>query len=120
VTRSIITASDLTLIPVRPSPYDVWAAEETISLLEDVMTFKETLKTFFLINRKITRTVIGRDVIEALGDFKIPVLQSRVSQRSVFAETAREGKTVLEVEPHGYASDEISALIREIAEEFDA
>ena len=95
----------------------MWATEETINVIQEVLSFKESLKTFFLINRKIMKTVIGRDVIDALASFKIPVLQSRLSQRVGFAETAGEGKTVLEIEPHSYASDEVGALIKEIVEE---
>lgn len=117
VTRSVILASDLILIPVTPSPYDVWATEETVKVIHEVLPFKEDLKTFFTINRKIMNTVIGRDVIEALANYDFPVLQSRLSQRVSFAETAGEGKTVLEVEPDSVASAEIRALIEEVLEE---
>ena len=117
VTRSVILASDLILIPVTPSPYDVWATEETVKVIHEVLPFKEDLKTFFTINRKIMNTVIGRDVIEALANYDFPVLQSRLSQRVSFAETAGEGKTVLEVDPDSVASDEIRALIEEVLEE---
>lgn len=117
VTRSILLASDMILIPVTPSPYDVWATEETIHVLKEVLSFKESLKAFLLINRKIMKTVIGRDVIDALASFNIPVLQSRLSQRVGFAETVGEGKTVLEIEPYSDASDEVRALIKEIVEE---
>jgi chromosome partitioning protein len=117
VTRSIILASDLILIPVTPSPYDVWATEETVRVIQEVTPFKENLKSFFTINRKIMNTVIGRDVIEALAGYGLPVLQSRLSQRVSFAETAGEGKTVLEVDPDSPASDEVWGLISEILEE---
>lgn len=39
--RSAMLASDLVLIPVQPSPYDVWAAEETVKLLEEARVLKE-------------------------------------------------------------------------------
>lgn len=116
VTRSAILASDLIIIPVTPSPYDVWATEETVKLIAEVKAFKESLKSFFMINRKIMNTVIGRDVIDALAAYDIPVMKSQICQRVGFAETAGEGKTVLETTPESPASDEIRALIQEILE----
>jgi len=112
--RSAIMAADLVLIPVQPSPYDVWAAEEILSLLGEASAFKELLKSAFVINRKITNTAIGRDVSEALGRYEIPVLDAAVSQRVAFAESAAQGLTVMEVEPKGLAADEIRAVVLEV------
>jgi len=117
VTRSAILSSDLILIPVTPSPYDVWATEETVKVINEVKPFKENLKTFFVINRKITNTVIGRDVIDALANYDIPVMESQLCQRVGFAETAGVGKTVLETAPESQASDEIRTLIQEVLKE---
>src|SRR5262249_22946686 len=62
VARSAIMASDLVLIPVQPSPYDVWAAKEIVDLLQEASVYKGKLKSAFVINRKIVNTAIGRDV----------------------------------------------------------
>jgi chromosome partitioning protein len=114
--RSAIAAADLVLVPVQPSPYDVWAAQEVIDLIKEASVFKEKLKSAFVINRKIANTAIGRDVIKALAEFDIPVLRSQVSQRVPFAESAATGQTVLETDPKGQAAKEIIALIQEILE----
>jgi chromosome partitioning protein len=116
VARSALMASDLVLIPVQPSPYDVWAAKEIVDLLNDIKPFKENLKNAFVINRKIVNTAIGRDVNEALSEYKVPVLRSQLCQRVSFAECAATGQTVLETEPDSLASKEINALVNEILE----
>ena len=116
VARSALMASDIVLIPVQPSPYDVWAAKEIVDLLEDIKPFKENLKNAFVINRKIVNTAIGRDVNEALAEYNLPVLKSHISQRVGFAESAASGQTVLETEPKSLASKEINALVKEILE----
>ncbi len=116
VARSAILASDLVLIPVQPSPYDVWAAKEIVDLLAEVHDFKESLKSAFVINRKIVNTAIGRDVSEALADYRVPVLRSHVCQRVSFAESASTGQTVIETDPTGLAASEIRALSNEIME----
>jgi chromosome partitioning protein len=114
--RSAIVAADLVLIPVQPSPYDVWAAKEVIDLIKEATVFKETLKSVFVVNRKIANTAIGRDVNEALASYEIPVLKSQITQRVSFAESAGTGQTVLEIEPNGQASQEIQAVVTELLE----
>jgi chromosome partitioning protein len=116
VARSAIIAADLVIIPVQPSPYDVWAAKEVIDLIKEASVFKEKLKSVFVINRKITNSAIGRDVIEALSGYELPVLKSQVCQRVTFAESAATGRTVLETDPRGLAAREILALTQELLE----
>lgn len=114
LTRSAILAADLVVIPVQPSPYDVWAASETVTLANEARTFKESLKIVFAVNRKIVNTAIGRDVTDALSGFGIPVLSSTVCQRVVFAESAATGSTALEAAPNSLAAQEIMNLAREM------
>jgi chromosome partitioning protein len=114
--RSAIAAADLVVIPVQPSPYDVWAAQEVINLIQEASVFKEKLKSVFVINRKITNTAIGRDVAEALSSYSIPVLRSQICQRVSFAESAASGQTVMEIDPNGQAAQEINVLVNELLE----
>ena len=114
VSRSAIMASDLVLIPVQPSPYDVWAAKEIVDLLHEASVYKPNLKSAFVINRKIVNTAIGRDVAEALAEYPVPVLKAAVSQRVLFAESATQGMTVYELSPGNPAEKEIDAIAAEI------
>jgi chromosome partitioning protein len=116
VAKSAIAASDMVVIPVQPSPYDVWAAREIVDLITEVAVIKANLKAVFAINRKIVGTAIGRDVAESFASYPIPVLKAAVCQRVGFAETAAAGQTVLETDPHGHAAQEIRALVTEIVE----
>jgi chromosome partitioning protein len=112
--RSCIMASDLILVPCTPSPYDIWASTETIELIKEASVYKEKLKSAFVINRKISNTAIGRDVIEILCGMELVVLGSHVNQRVIFAEAAASGKTVFDLEPEGKASGEIISLVNEL------
>lgn len=111
--RSAILASDLVLIPVQPSSYDVWAAAETVQLVEEALQFRGDLKAAFLINRKVMNTAIGREITEALKDYPFPVLKTAIGQRIAFAESS-SGYTVLELQPSSSASSEVKALAKEI------
>ncbi|EJF84982.1 ParA family partition ATPase [Bartonella rattimassiliensis] len=114
--RSALMASDLVVIPVLPSPYDIWAADGIVKLIDEARVYKENLKSVFVINRKIVNTAIGRDVNEALGIYPVHVLSSSVAQRVIFAESAAQGKAVYEVDQQGPAAAEIEAVAAEIKE----
>jgi chromosome partitioning protein len=111
---SVIAASDFVLIPVQPSGYDVWAAAETVQMVEASLPLNENRKCAFVINRKITNTVIGRDVRSALAGFIFPTLDAAISNRVIFAETSTAGDTVFERDPDGPAAHEIQALHHDI------
>lgn len=112
--RSAIMAADLVVIPVQPSPYDVWAAKDIVDLIGEAATYRESIKSVFVINRRIVNTAIGRDVTEALAGYAIPVLTTTIGQRVAFAESAANGSTVLENDPTSLASREIIALVEEL------
>ena len=76
VARSAIMASDCVIVPVQPSPYDVWAAKEIVDLLHEAAIYKQNLKSAFAINRKIVNTALGRDVVDALAEYPFPVLNA--------------------------------------------
>jgi chromosome partitioning protein len=116
VARSVIMACDMVLVPVQPSPYDIWASDEVIKLLDEARVYKDGLKAAFLVNRKIANTAIGRDVGEALAAYSMPVLAAQVTQRVIFAEAAAQGKSVYEIDEAGPAATEIEAVVTETME----
>jgi chromosome partitioning protein len=107
-------AADFIVIPVQPSPYDIWAAQETVDLIQEAATYKANLKAAFVLNRKSVNTAISKSAKEALGELAFPVLATEIGQRVVFAESAATGQTVGERDPKGTATREINAFIAEI------
>ncbi len=116
LTRSAIMAADIVLIPVQPSPYDIWAADEVVKLIDEARLYKEGIKSFFVINRRIVNTAISRDVGETLAVYPVPALAASIAQRVVFAEAAAQGLTVHEVDQKSPATFEIEALAAELME----
>lgn len=114
--RSAIMASDIVVIPVQPSPYDIWAADEVVKLIEEARVYKANIKCAFVINRKITNTAIGRDVREALAAYPVHVLEASVTQRVVFAEAAAQGQAIFEIDAGSPAVAEIEAVATELME----
>ena len=51
LTRAAAAASDLVLIPVQPSPLDVWATEDVVTLLAECAVVNPDMRTRFVLNR---------------------------------------------------------------------
>jgi len=111
--RSAILASDLVIVPVQPSSYDVWAAGETVQLIQEAQQFKPDIKAVFIINRRITGTAIGKEIEGALAEMPFPILKTVIAQRVAFAESSA-GYTVIESSVNSTAANEIKALSKEI------
>lgn len=112
---SAIKAADFVLIPVQPSPYDIWAAADLVDLVKQRIEVTDgRLQAAFVVSRAIKGTRIGSEVSEALAGYGLPVLESRITQRVSYPGTAAAGLTVMESEPDGDAAAEIYALANEI------
>jgi chromosome partitioning protein len=112
--RSALLAADLVLIPAQPSPFDGWASGEMLKLIVEARIFRPELIARFILNRCGARTIIARETAELLVDHDPPVLASTIGQRVGFADAARGGRLVSEIDDDGPAAREIAALTAEI------
>jgi len=112
---SAIKAADFILIPVQPSPYDIWAAADLVELIKTRIEVTDgKLAAAFVVSRAIKGTKLGTEVTDALLGYGLPVLEARITQRVSFPTTAAEGTTVLDTEPTGDAAHEIRRLAKEV------
>ena len=112
---SAIKAADFVLIPVQPSPYDIWATADLVELVKQRIEVTDgRLQAAFVVSRAIKGTKIGAEVVEALADYGLPVLESRITQRVSYPGTAAAGTTVLDADPGGDAAAEVRALSVEL------
>ncbi len=114
-TASAIKCSDIVLIPVQPSPYDVWASSDVVELIKthQHMNFGKPYGAF-VISRKIVNSNLGKDVHESLQGYELPVFKSVTCQRVVYPHSANIGSTVLDM---GNDAKEGANEIEEIAKE---
>ncbi|MGP9666374.1 ParA family partition ATPase [Halomonas sp. AOP22-C1-8] len=114
---SAIKAADFVLIPVQPSPYDIWATADLVDLVKQRIEVTDgALQAAFVVSRAIKGTRIGAEVAEALNGYELPVLDARITQRVSYPGTAATGTTVLDSEPNGDAAAEVRALAAEITQ----
>ena len=118
---SAIKAADFVLIPVQPSPYDVWATSDLVDLLQQRIEMTDgKLKAAFVVSRAIQNTNIGKEVAAVLQDYNLPVLDARIVQRVSYPNSASVGKTVFETESaKSSAVTEITQLVNEVKTFFD-
>mgnify|MGYP000134781242 FL=1 len=118
---SAIKAADFVLIPVQPSPYDVWATNDLVDLVQQRIEMTDgKLKAAFVVSRAIQNTNIGKEVAAVLQDYNLPVLDARIVQRVSYPNSASVGKTVFETESaKSSAVTEITQLVNEVKTFFD-
>jgi chromosome partitioning protein len=112
-----IKCADAILIPVQPSPYDVWACEDLVEIIkarQEVTDGKP--KAAFVISRVIKNTQLGKEIGDALAGYGLPVFTHYTSQRVIYPRSAATGSTVLDAEPSGDAAAEIRAIANELKE----
>jgi chromosome partitioning protein len=115
LTVCAIKAADVVLIPVQPSPYDVWATEDLVRLVQERIEITEgKLQAAFIICRRIKGTVLGREIVDQLNVFTFPVFVAGTCQRQEYAKSVQEGRTVCEV--YTEATREIAEIVSELEE----
>jgi len=109
-----VRASDLVLIPVQPSPYDVWACADLVQVIlaRQEVTEGKPLAAF-VVSRSIKNTRLSGEVSDALADYGLPVLDAVTTQRVIYPTSAAEGQTVYSLE-NAEGMAEISAIVDEI------
>lgn len=116
---SAIKAADFVLIPVQPSPYDVWATAELVDLIKQRIELTDGgLQAAFVVSRAIKGTRIGSEITEALQGYELPILDARITQRVIYPGSATDGTTVLDAKPKGDAAAEILALVDELEQKY--
>ena len=115
-----IKVVDFVLVPVQPSPFDVWGVSDLVDLLHARQEVTDGRPAAgFVISRCVPNTRLGDDVRRALAEYPIPILASAVVQRQVYAQTAAEGRTVFDA-GHMRARAEIDALAAELEQSFES
>jgi chromosome partitioning protein len=104
-----IRGADLVLVPVQPSPPDVWAAEGTLKLAADEG------RTVRLVLNRVPVASRLRDMVRAdIAARRLPAMTAELGNRTGFALAFAEGLGVVEAEPRTPAAEELRALVSEL------
>ncbi|NRG18451.1 ParA family protein [Rhizobiales bacterium] len=107
--KPAIEIADLVLVPIQPTPVDLWATDRTLDIAD-----RERTPALLVFNRVPPRAALTQEMLAAITESSFPLADARVGNRTAYAASMGKGKTVIETEPSGKASAETAALAEEI------
>jgi chromosome partitioning protein len=107
--RIAVRAAHLVLVPIQPSPLDVWATTPTLDLAR-----QEKVPVLLVLNRVPPRANLADAMIDLVKELGAPLAETRLGNRVALAEAIAEGRSLAEIGEHGRAAEEIMALAAEI------
>lgn len=105
VPQSALLIADVALVPIIPSPLDLWASVGIRKVIESVMGVNEVLKPRLVVNQCQPNTKLAKEVLEVLPHFGIELMKTQLGQRTVYRQSAVFGQTV-----HNFGKDAIQAI----------
>jgi chromosome partitioning protein len=114
-TNTVLRACDIALIPVQPSPVDLWATVHTERAIDEARQVNPALRAMLILNQLETRTTLSRLVREAAEEIELPVAKTGIRRRAIYRATALEGKSVFDIGRRGAdAAEELENLLKEV------
>lgn len=115
VPQSALLVADLALVPVIPSPLDMWAAVGIREVIANVGDINEDLKSRLVINQLQPNTTLAKEAMEVLPEFGIELCRTYMHQRQVYRQSAVFGQTVHDFGSKAAAAvEEIESLTNEL------
>lgn len=111
--RPAVEVADIIVVPVSPSPLDIWATEPIIELAKT-----EKKLVLIVVNRTTSRARITGEVQAVLKTLDCLCAETLIGNRVIYAETSGSGHGVVERRPNGPAATEIKSLLSEIEKSF--
>jgi plasmid segregation oscillating ATPase ParF len=110
-----LRACDVALIPVLPSPVDLWASLRLPQEIDEARKVNKALKAYLVLNQLEPKSALSVAMHDALAEFGIPVLTAAIRRRAIYRSAALEGVSVFEMGSRGaQAAAEIEAIIHEV------
>jgi chromosome partitioning protein len=114
-TVSVLEFAEIALIPVQPSPVDLWATVHIEKAINEAREVNPSLKALLVINQLEARTTLSKLVREVLTEIALPVADTAVRRRAIYRNSALEGKSVFNMGKRGAdAAEELESLTKEI------
>ena len=112
--HSALLISDLVIIPVCPTPTDFWSLHGLKSLIVGAQAVNQTMRTVLLPTR-VMRTSLSNSILNNLGHFEIPMMNTRLTSRVAYQEAAISGCSVASLgHPAKVAAMEVTSLCDEV------
>ena len=115
VTASALRAARLALVPVIPSPLDLWASVRIREAIAHARHKNPELEARLMVNQMQLNTLLAQEVLGMLPEFGIPMLAASLKSRTAYRQCAALGTTIRALGSRAaMASLEVDALRREV------
>ncbi len=115
VTASALRGAHLALVPVIPSPLDLWASVRIREAIVLARNKNPELEARLVVNQMQPNTVLAREVLAMLPEFGIPMLAASLKSRTAYRQCAALGGSILALGSRAaLAVMEVDALRREV------
>lgn len=115
VVGAVLRVAQWVLIPVLPSPIDLWASVDMAVTINKTRQRNPELRACLVLNQLESRNALARDMREALAEFDVPVLVAGMQRRAAYRSAAVEGRSVYGMGKRGQmAVSDIEAIIKEV------
>ena len=115
VTASALRAARLALVPVIPSPLDLWASVRIREAIAHARHKNPELEARLMVNQIQLNTLLAQEVLGMLPEFGIPMLAASLKSRTAYRQCAALGTTIRALGSRAaMASLEVDALRREV------
>lgn len=112
---AIMRLAHVALVPVLPSPIDLWASIDMAVAINKAQRHNPNLRACLVLNQLESRNAMSRDMREAVAEFDVPVLSAGMQRRAAYRSAAVEGTSVYGVGKRGQqAVTDIEAIIEEV------
>ncbi|MEJ2450863.1 MAG: ParA family partition ATPase [Gammaproteobacteria bacterium] len=114
-TDAILKMADVAMVPVQPSPVDLWATVHIEQAITEAKQINPLLRAILVVNQMESRSTLSQLIKEALAEIAVPVATTAVRKRAVYKASALEGRTVFDMGRRGEeAARELDELINEV------
>lgn len=94
VPQSALLVSDLAIVPLVPSPLDLWASVGIREVISHIGDINEALQTRLVLNQSQPQQTLTRETLDILPQFGIELCKTQWRQRTVYRQSAVFGQTV--------------------------
>jgi chromosome partitioning protein len=114
-TAEVLAICHIALVPVQPSPLDIWATVHIEEKVQEARRVNPGLRAVLVINQLEPRTLLSQQIRQGLAELSLPVAQTAIRRRMAYRSSVLEGRTVMDLGMRGSeAADEIRQLIEEV------
>lgn len=115
LTGKVLESVEMALLPVIPSPLDLWATNDAAAAIDRARRLNPALKAWLVQNQAEKRSALSDAMAKVLGQQPLPLLDTAVRRRAAYRLALLEGKSVYQMGSRGReAVSEIESILKEV------